>query len=223
MKVLSRTDEEIKNDIINQLYWDSRVEASDINVEVSDGAVNLTGKVHSYTARLAAETDSLTIPGVISVVNGLEIILPEDTKIPTDVEILNNVINNLLCNPNIDSKNIDVSVYKSIVNLEGTVSTYWQKILSEQLAFDVAGVAKVENNLFVIPPEDIVDKQIAEAIKMALDRKPGIDTGSIEINVEQGVVTLSGKVSSWTAYHDIASAARYLVGVVNVQNNLVVE
>lgn len=223
MKMVMRTSEEIKKDIVNQIAWDSRVDASNIKVTVSDGVVHLTGKVHSYSARLAAETACLTIPGVTSVVNGLEIHFPEDTKIPTDIEILNNVINTLLCNPNIDSKNIDVSVEMGIVNLQGSVSTYWQKILAEQLAFDIAGVLGVVNNIFVVPPVDIIDEQIAEAIQTSLNRKPGIDISSIDIHVDKGIVTLSGTVSNWSAYHDIVSSARYLVGGINVINNLIVK
>jgi len=37
---MARTSEDIKKDIIDNLYWDARVDASDINVDVVDNLVN---------------------------------------------------------------------------------------------------------------------------------------------------------------------------------------
>lgn len=42
-----RADEEIKRDLVDELYWDYRVDASNVKAEVSDGKVRLTGTVPS--------------------------------------------------------------------------------------------------------------------------------------------------------------------------------
>ena len=217
------SSEEIKKDTVDQFYWDSRINASNIKVEVYDGKVILTGKVPSYTAKLAAETDTLAIPGVSSVVNNLDIQYSPGIKLPTDVELQSNIMNNLVWNPNIDSTNINVSANKGIVTLEGSVDSYWQKILAEELASDMAGVLSIVNKLTVVPSENIIDSSIAKAIVTCFDRNPNINIDSIDVEVEEGIVTLSGTVPNWIAYYDALSSARCTVGVVNVINSLNIE
>ncbi|TFF85228.1 BON domain-containing protein, partial [Candidatus Heimdallarchaeota archaeon] len=39
------TDEEIKKKLTDQLYWDTRVDASDIDIDVNGSSVTLSGKV----------------------------------------------------------------------------------------------------------------------------------------------------------------------------------
>ena len=43
-----RTDEQIRKDIIEQLQWDSRINSTNINVEVNQHVVTLSGNVNSY-------------------------------------------------------------------------------------------------------------------------------------------------------------------------------
>lgn len=40
---MDRKDEEIKEEIVDQLVWDSRVDASDVSVRVTKGVVSLEG------------------------------------------------------------------------------------------------------------------------------------------------------------------------------------
>jgi hypothetical protein len=55
-----KTDEEIRNDALFQLDWDSRLRKSDINVTVKKGVVTLTGTVQ----------DGLTgVPGEILILS----------------------------------------------------------------------------------------------------------------------------------------------------------
>ena len=81
------SDEQIKKDLVNQLYWDQMVDVSAINVEVSGGAVKLKGTVPSLGSLRAAYNDTIAIPGVISVVNELEVALPPAIPAATDDEI----------------------------------------------------------------------------------------------------------------------------------------
>jgi osmotically-inducible protein OsmY len=84
----------------------------------------------------------------------------------------------------------------------------------------MTGVLKTVNKLAVTPSEDVFDESIAKAIVASIDRHPNIDAEAVNIEVRQGVVTLTGTVPSWTAYHDALGTARRTVGVVNVINNL---
>lgn len=215
--------EEVKNEIVDQLFWDSRLNASNIHVEVSGRKVTLTGKVPSCTAKTAAEADTLRVSGVSCVINNLRIQYPAGFKLPTDIEIRSIIINSLIWNPNLDETNINISVNDGIVTLAGSVKTYWQKILAEEIASDMAGALRVVNNLTVIPSDNIIDESIARAITTSIDRNPNIDIDLIYVEVREGIVRLSGKVPDWAAYYDALNSAMYTVGVVNVINDLRIE
>jgi len=75
------TKEKIKKDL-NHLYWDRRVNADEIEVEVLDGTVILTGTVTSHFAKLSASEDAWNILGVWSVDNRLKVRYPVEVITP---------------------------------------------------------------------------------------------------------------------------------------------
>jgi len=54
MAVATRTDEEVKKNVADELSWDDRVDATDVSVDVRDGRVVFSGTVLTYAARRAA-------------------------------------------------------------------------------------------------------------------------------------------------------------------------
>jgi osmotically-inducible protein OsmY len=67
--------------------------------------------------------------------------------------------------------------------------------------------------------DDVIDDQIA--IKLTSD--PIVKGGSIKVDSQQGVVTLSGAVGTKKQKDRAASIAKKVKGVKQVQNDLVVE
>jgi hypothetical protein len=55
------SDATIKRLVVDELYWDSRLDVSKINVEVTDGTVILTGHVTTISDRYSAEADARMI------------------------------------------------------------------------------------------------------------------------------------------------------------------
>jgi osmotically-inducible protein OsmY len=53
----------LSKDVVDQLYWDSRVDSSEVKVEVSDGAVTLGGTLTSLSACFAAVEDAEDVAG----------------------------------------------------------------------------------------------------------------------------------------------------------------
>ena len=84
-------DESIVKDVVDSLYWDSRVDASKVSVTVDDGIVKLAGSVPSYTSREAASEDAWLITGVRQVDNQLKV--DYQVEIPSDREIASNIGN----------------------------------------------------------------------------------------------------------------------------------
>lgn len=219
MAVATRDAEDIKKDVVDQLYWDSRVDAANVQVEVSNGCAVLTGNVPTIAARKAADEDAWLIQGVRVVDNRLNVEFPADMTVPSDDEIATKVADTLLWHPSIDSSDITPVVNKGGVTLKGSVSSYWQKLKVEEITSELSGVLAVTNELAVVPSEDITDQGIASAIVSALGRNAYIDPELVNVEVDGGVVTLTGEVPNVMAFRAAFDAARYTVGVTNVINN----
>jgi osmotically-inducible protein OsmY len=76
----ARHDVEIKADVRNRLVWDSWVNADDIDIDVKNGVVTLTGEVDSIVEKRAAGDDAWDTPGVLDVANQLRIRQPEPQR-----------------------------------------------------------------------------------------------------------------------------------------------
>jgi hyperosmotically inducible protein len=214
------TDEQIKKDIVDQLHWDYKVDASDVQVEVSEGEVTLNGAVPSYTAQNAAAIDAWDITGVKQVNNTLTVRFPADYVAPKDDQIKSSVEMTLAWNREIYSDGIDVSVAAGVVKLEGTVDAYWKKWKAESLASDLDGVKDIENRLAVVPGDRYVDKQIAEEVEAALGRSAYVNAEDVTVKVEMGQVKLTGSVPSHFARARAYEAAARTPGVVAIDNNV---
>ncbi|MHB0977542.1 MAG: BON domain-containing protein [Candidatus Aquicultorales bacterium] len=75
-----RTDEEIYEDIIDQLERDSRIDEVDIEIEVTEGIVKLTGQAESAQEAEMAESIIQRIDGVIDVINELFVVQSGHTQ-----------------------------------------------------------------------------------------------------------------------------------------------
>jgi osmotically-inducible protein OsmY len=224
MAVATHTDEEIKKDIVDELYWDDRVDAADVNVEVHDGRVVLSGTVPTYAARRAAEEDARAIlGGVGEIENRLTVKHPAWMPVPSDDEIESTIMNMLRWDAEINGSDVRAVSDAGWVTLKGTVPAYWQKLKAEDVALTVKGVRGVTNELAVVPSQKHEDKEIAEQIEAALERNVYVDPDRVDVKVNNGVVTLTGSVADRRAYRAARDAARFTPGVVDVINELTVE
>lgn len=218
----ARASEQITAMILEQLLWDSRVNASEIRVNVDDSTVKLTGTVPTYADLKAAEEDAWNTPGVISVTNALSVRYPQGTRLPCDTDIESNIRNIFLWSSSIPASRVQLSVVYGVVILEGSVNTYWQKLKAEELAADVVGVIDVNNRLAVVPTQSYHDEAIAHGVIAALERNININTRSLNVEVENGMVILSGIVPDWTSLREAEKTALYISGVKSVTNDLAV-
>lgn len=216
-----QTSEEIKKDVVDQLYWDNRIDASSVTVEVDGGRVKLKGTAPTYTAKEAARMDAWDIPGVILVDN--ELTVDFQMPLPSDEVLKDNVRNVLSWNADINAADISVDVLSGRVTLKGTVDTLWKKLRAEELVYDIIGVTEVINELAIVPTDDIVDETIATQVTDAIDRRIGIEAEQVSVEVQDGVVTLSGRVPDWYAKNAAYKAALYTIGVKEVRDNMTIQ
>ncbi|MGM0687210.1 MAG: BON domain-containing protein [Promethearchaeati archaeon] len=220
---MARTDEAIKKDIIDELYWDNRVDSSDITVQVDNGDVTLNGTVSDYTSSKNAVLDAWDAEGVTEVKNNLEVEIPTEVSVPTDSEIKSNIADMLEWNASIDASEIEVDVSAGVVTLDGVVDAYWKKLRAEDVTSRATGVLNVVNELAVVPTEDVLDKAIAEDVISALETKFTVNADDVDVKVEDGIVTLSGTLPSWTSYRAAMDAAENTLGVTDVVDQLIIE
>ena len=218
-----KTDEQIKQDVTNQLTWDSRVDASDVTVAVEDGEVTISGTVPSYSAFSAARDITSSVRGVTEVTNLLTVKFPTTFVKPTDEDIKNNVMSLLKWNFDVDAYDLEVMVENGLVTLEGTVDSYWEKVSAESDAERASGVIDVVSKLAVVPTEKVSDELLAERIMDRIEQNTVADVDQINVEVEDGEVTLSGTVPSWYVWSSVYDAAQYTAGVMDIDDELEIE
>lgn len=211
------SDATIKRLVVDELYWDSRLDVSKIKVEVTDGAVTLTGHVPTAADRLVAEADTRMIRNVVAVLNQLEV---DRTKNVPDAEIRANVSTILTWAPDVDNSHLDVRVQDGTVTLAGSVPRYWDKLRARLLAGTLEGVVKIIDEIVVTPSQNVADRQISQDLMRALERRLGNEISLIQVTVKDKIVTLRGVVSNGAAYHQAEEAAGLTTAVVGVRNEL---
>jgi osmotically-inducible protein OsmY len=215
---MSEPDAQIKKNIVDQLLWDSRIDASEVSLEVNEGLVTLSGRVPTYSDREAIHSDVWSIPGVVSVESHINVDHP--TTAVSDHELKSRIESILEWSPAFDGAAIEIAVELGWVTLGGSVDTIWKRHRAEELTADLAGVLGVTNKLTVVPTNDVSDEEIGKEILAALDRKFHENMHSVHVMVENGTVTLSGTVADQHAHRSVYETALFTEGVINIEDNL---
>ena len=82
-----KTDVQLQQDVLDELRWEPRVEATDIGVEAKNGVVTLAGHVQSYAEKWAAEDTAQRVAGVKGVVVEIDVRLPNASQ-RSDIQIV---------------------------------------------------------------------------------------------------------------------------------------
>ncbi|HZD43384.1 MAG TPA: BON domain-containing protein [Methanomicrobiales archaeon] len=221
---MALSDQEMEKRIEDHLDWDSRLDASNIRVNVEDNRVTLTGTVPTPMSRKTAEKDVYDVQGDMHVDNRLTIEYPPRSEHrASDDEIERNIRNALDRNPDLNSPDITVAVQSGVVYLKGTVNAYWKREYAVDIARRAFGSSDVINWIAVTPSEMVSDEQVREDVTNAILRSTGDQVRDLEVHVRGGVVTLFGRVWSWNARRQVREAAANTRGVVEIKNNIAVD
>ena len=120
---------------------------------------------------------------------------------------------------------IGVEVKDGIVTLAGAASIYYEKWNAERAAQRVYGVRSlaIDMTLKLSQLGMRTDADIAESAKNILDWTNSLIANAVKVLVEDGWLTLSGKVEWQYQRQNAAHCVRYLTAVTGVSNQLVVE
>lgn len=115
---------------------------------------------------------------------------------------------------------VRVSVCDGIVTLTGMVQTIGQRDMATVLASGIAGVVSVSNQL-TVDPSLADDLFLMREVRRAFN-KSYIDSKQVRVEVSEGVVQLSGNVTTEVDREQAAQIAASVPGVATVYNNLTV-
>lgn len=143
----------------------------------------------------------------------------------TDAELKKDVMEELQWAPNINADAIGVAVKDGIVTLTGYVDSYTEKLAAERAAQGVFGVNAIAQKIKVklSGSDSRSDEDIAGAAVNALGWTTSVPHDRIKVKVQDGWLTLSGKVE-WLFQRTAAEdAVRCLIGVKGVTNLITVK
>jgi osmotically-inducible protein OsmY len=189
-----------------------------VGVAVEHGVVCLTGYVDSYAQKWAVERAAARVVGVKDVRNYLEVLPPNDPS-REDRRIRKAAKCALAWDARVpDGVYFDVT--DGVLRLHGTVERFPEREAAEEAVRNLIGVRDVVNEIRVASAPSRVD--LESDVAAAIRRRFGPDGQRIWIATADGVVTLSGVVTTFAMLEDIERTVRSIPGVTRIDNQLLV-
>ncbi len=238
-KRVGSSDKDLKALVEQRLKADAALKDSKVSVKsVNNGVVLLTGEAHTVSDHLRAVMLTDRVPGVNRVsseIKGPNAFGDEERvskatseahSSARDMETSMAVKLRLFAAPQVPSAEINVDTDEGIVTLFGIVPTAEVKNAAGVEASKAAGVRAVENQLEVVASaqKERVDAKDADISgDLALAFKDRGELQGVKTEVKNGVVRITGTVSSgWNEVNALRTARR-VAGVREVENQLKVE
>lgn len=220
MSTTVRTDAQIADDVRDTLKWDTRLQDGNVQVEVLDGIVTLTGNVRLLAETSIAADDAWRVKGVRQVINNVAV---SPVAERSDSDIAADVVNALKYDNRVDLKSIVVQVAGGVVGLTGTAGSTIEQRAAEEDAWYTPGVVAVSNQINVSAAKQRPDDEILMGVREALARDARIiDATRISVAVDHGKVTLTGGVDRTDEWRVAEEDAWFTAGVTSVINHLTV-
>jgi osmotically-inducible protein OsmY len=216
-----KSDSQIKTDVLNELKWDSRVDETDVGVQVKEGIITLVGSVDVYAKKIAAREAAHRVHGVLDVVDELQVKVA-GVGGATDTDIARAVRDALEWDAFVPDEKISSTVSLGIVTLEGVVPTWSQRADADRVVRGLTGVRGVINQITVMA-KAVDSSRIKADIEDALERQAEREARRIGVSVKDGVVMLTGRVRSWVEKDTIDRVVGFAAGVRRVDDRLIVD
>jgi osmotically-inducible protein OsmY len=187
------TDQRIVYAIEHEMLDDDGVDVNRIEVSATDGIVMLTGTVEHILAKQRATAIAEGTVGVRSVVNRIDV---EPDVAVDDAALARAVTDALYLNPATERYEVEVAAESGAVTLEGVVDSWHEQQLCVIVAKGVKGVREVRDEIEIHYDRSRGDDEIRSEIEAFLANDVGVDDMLIEVDVEDGRVTLRGSVGS---------------------------
>jgi osmotically-inducible protein OsmY len=158
------------------------------------------------------------VAGVLDVADDLQVRISNSSE-RTDTDIAQAVRLTLMWDVYVPEEHIQTTVSDGWVTLDGNVENWSQRKSAEDAIQNLFGVRGVINHLLVCAP-DVEPDDLRDAIEQALERRAEREADRMTIAVENGRVTLRGRVQSWAERQAIQGTVAGTRGVRHVDNQL---
>ncbi|MBL0944063.1 MAG: BON domain-containing protein [Hydrogenophaga sp.] len=212
-----KSDEQLKKDVAAELAWDPAINTTHIGVAVHSGVVTLSGTLDTYVQKHAVERAVRRVGGVRGIALDLEVRLaPGHAR--TDSEIAQAAAHALRWHSLVPEDRVTVEVDDGWIRLSGETDWAYQRMSAEQAVRPLVGVRGVTNDIAIKARADAL--AISRGIASALERHARREAQRIAVDVQGGVVTLSGTVQSLADRQAAVGTAYAAQGVSRVIDQL---
>lgn len=227
LTVRNRSDNAIKQEILQRLNHDVWINPSSFTITVRDGHVTVSGTVRSVDEK--SRIISLSWVHGITSVNGerlkvewtdSEPMRRSGFHIPSDETIQDAIQDALSYDPRITNVDITIEVMEGLVTLTGIVDNLQSKTTAEEDAWNTTGVYNVINLLKVRTNPNYSDKDIAARVKEVFLHDPLLDHKDIHVRVNNQAISLKGTVKSRSQKSRAELLASRVKGATTVNNRL---
>ena len=139
-----------------------------------------------------------------------------------ELQLRQDVLDELEFEPSINAAHVGVAVEGGVVTLSGHVSSFSEKAAAVAAARRVRGVRALADEIAVRFPSDrkLSDDEVAKRAVDILNWDERVSSGSIQVVVRHGLVTLAGKVNWYYQRSAAEEDIKKLSGVRAVVNNI---
>jgi hyperosmotically inducible periplasmic protein len=213
------------------LLLSKQVAPFDIKVQTIHGEVSLEGQVPSEQVKTVAGAIAQDTSSVKQLSNNLSVNPSIERNQDrehlgervADLEIKTLISDALSKNAELTGKNITTEVKGRAVTLGGTVQTVSQKNTADEIAWQVPGVQGLTDSLSVSDAQampESADEKLARRVEFELYSTKAIPLKTVQIHADNGIVTLTGTVSSRAEKLLAEKTAKSVEGVRRVVNGL---
>lgn len=213
----NKSDLQIRDEVLAELKWDTRVLPTEIGVEVRGGIVTLSGTVDSWAKKVAGREAARRVWGVTDVANDIIVHIPDAMR-PTDADIAATVRHALERDVLVPADRIQTTVSDGLVTLEGDVEFWSHAEDAERAVRNLAGVIGIVNLIKV--QHAAKEREVQRAIEAALNRHAARTARHVKVDLEGSGATVTGYVDSWAERTAVVGAIRGTPGVTSVEDRL---
>jgi osmotically-inducible protein OsmY len=212
-------DSMLEANVIDELKWDPRLNASKVSVSARGATITLAGVVHSYTEKCTAEAVARHVKGVGAVRNTLDVRLTiANYRTDTTLQRLATDILESLPRQHGDAPR--GAVKDGWLTLEGDAETDADKRAAETAFLFIAGIRGVTNRIRVMPQSEAAEAK--GAFEAAVRRRALLHVEGLRADIDGTTLKVYGVVASCAERHALLELAAFAPGIVTVEDHIVV-
>jgi osmotically-inducible protein OsmY len=213
-------DDDLWRHVAAELSWDPQVDTDAIEISAASGTITLRGTVASLRLKRAGGRAAARVRGVTRVANELRVQIPDKDR-RDDEDLRGDVLEALMLDVSVPMT-VDAQARDGFITLTGTAQWHYQREAAESRTTDVPGVAGIHNALTLAQTPNA--HKARDAISGAFRRDAALEADGLSVETSSdGLVILSGMVSSWAAHDHAVAAAWSAPGVTQVDDRICVQ